>query len=146
MLAANNTNPRIRIELTRLAERLLAQAEAEPSSPSDRQCLETGAPNAATGLDLEKLTAESEQQPGRSSPLLMEVEMVVERVRLTVEQTDKGLRATIQQRYQLPSARKAISEAFLVDSIAVAKGRAVEVARKHGLKSYGFVDKTVAKV
>jgi hypothetical protein len=71
--------------------------------------------------------------------------MVVKKVRLTVERTSDGLRATILRRGDPASGAAGQSEAFLVDSIAVAKRRASAVARQHQLTSYAFRDKTGAK-
>jgi hypothetical protein len=72
--------------------------------------------------------------------------MVVKKVRLTVEQTEKGLRATILRRDDPANGRTAgQTEAFLVESVAVAKRRASAVAKQHGLTSYAFRDKTGAK-
>jgi hypothetical protein len=75
----------------------------------------------------------------------MEEGMIVKKVRLTVEQSVEGLRATIQRRDDPTIAGSAKSEAFLVESIEVAKRRASSVAKKHGLTSYAFIDKTRGK-
>jgi hypothetical protein len=78
--------------------------------------------------------------------MFQEDDMIVSKVRLTVEQTKEGLRATILRRADPTDGRVARqSEAFLVESVAVAKRRASAVARQHGLTNYAFRDKTGAK-
>jgi len=67
---------------------------------------------------------------------------MVRKVRLIVEQTGRGLRATIQERNDPATAEGPSLEVFSVESIQVAKQRASSVARKHGLTSYAFIDKT----
>jgi hypothetical protein len=64
------------------------------------------------------------------------------KVRLTIEQTEGGLRATIRQRDERRGSTSDQVETFPVESMDQAKRRAAGVARRHGLKSYGLVDKT----
>jgi hypothetical protein len=67
------------------------------------------------------------------------------RVRLTIEQTDAGLRATVRERSDRDGQVKDRSDTFLVESVSEAKRRAAAVARQNGLTSYGVVDKTRPK-
>jgi hypothetical protein len=71
--------------------------------------------------------------------------MKIKKVKLTVERTDAGLRATIFQRKDPATRVGERAEAFLVESVPAAKKRASAVARQHGLSTYAFVDKTGAK-
>jgi hypothetical protein len=66
-------------------------------------------------------------------------------VRLTIEQTDAGLRATIRERADQHSRIGERSDTFMVESVGEAKRRASAVARQHGMSSYGVVDRTKAK-
>lgn len=67
-------------------------------------------------------------------------------VKLTVADTDSGLRATLREldddRNPLDGRR---ARSFRVASVQEAKKRASSLARKHGLTTYRFLDKTKAK-
>jgi hypothetical protein len=62
------------------------------------------------------------------------------KVRLIIENTASGLRATIREKDDLGARLNS----FLVESVQQAKQRAKSVARKHGLGTYGVVDRTTA--
>jgi len=60
------------------------------------------------------------------------------RIRLTVENTSAGVRATILEKGEAGER----SDTFMVASVKQAKQRASSVARKHGLDRYGVIDRT----
>jgi hypothetical protein len=60
------------------------------------------------------------------------------KIRLTIESTSAGLKATIREKDDA-SVRL---NSFLVDTVQQAKQRAKSVARQHGLGTYGVVDRT----
>ena len=64
-------------------------------------------------------------------------------VRLKLEDTDKGMRATISQRDETGRVTGAPS-VFLVGDKDEAKRKAKSLARNLGLKTYGVVDRTGA--
>ena len=66
------------------------------------------------------------------------------KVKLTLENTKGGLRATIFEQKDEQS-RLGRRSAFSVESVLQAKQRASAAARKHGLTQYSFVDRTRAK-
>ncbi len=65
-------------------------------------------------------------------------------VRLTIQQTGAGFRATISKREEEGEGAVGKPEIFLVDTKEEAKKRAKDLARSLGLKTYRVVDKTLA--
>lgn len=66
------------------------------------------------------------------------------KLKLTVEPTSEGLRATIVEQSDAAAAPSALAP-FIVSTIADAKKRASSIARRHGLTQYSFVDRTKRK-
>ncbi len=64
-------------------------------------------------------------------------------VRLIIQDTDAGLRATLYTRNDPGEAESKSSEAFLVKTKAEARKMASDLARHHGLKTYRVLDKTL---
>ena len=64
-------------------------------------------------------------------------------VRLIIQDTDAGLRATLYTRNDPGAAESNSSEAFLVKTKAEARKMASDLARRHGLKTYRVLDKTL---
>jgi hypothetical protein len=60
------------------------------------------------------------------------------KVRLTLESTAGGVRATILEKGDTGER----SDTFIVETVKQAKLRASTVARRHGLDRYGVVDRT----
>jgi hypothetical protein len=68
------------------------------------------------------------------------------KVKLTVDATKEGLRATIlEQPAQGASVAALAPEPFMVARVEDAKKRASAVARLHGLAQYSFIDRTKRK-
>jgi hypothetical protein len=65
-------------------------------------------------------------------------------IRLTIQQSGAGFRATISKREDEGHGAIGHPEVFLVDNKEEAKKRAKDVARGLGLKTYRVVDKTLA--
>jgi hypothetical protein len=66
------------------------------------------------------------------------------KLKLTVEATSEGLRATILEQRDPDGAAAALAP-FIVPTIEAAKKRASSIARQHGLAQYSFVDRTKRK-
>lgn len=64
-------------------------------------------------------------------------------VRLIIQDTDAGLRATLYTQNDLGEVESKNSEAFLVKTKAEARKIASALARRHGLKTYRVLDKTL---
>ena len=64
-------------------------------------------------------------------------------VRLIIEDTDAGLRATLWTQNDPGEEESKSSEAFLVKNKTEARKKASNLARRHGLKSYRVLDKTL---
>jgi hypothetical protein len=64
-------------------------------------------------------------------------------VRLIIQDTDAGLRATLFTRNDPGEVESKSSEAFLVKDKAEARKMASDLARHHGLKTYRVLDKTL---
>jgi hypothetical protein len=60
------------------------------------------------------------------------------KVRLTLENTASGVRATIREKDDAGEQ----SNTFVVETVKLAKQRASSIARKHGLDRYGVIDRT----
>jgi len=64
-------------------------------------------------------------------------------VRLKIEDTDEGLRATLWSQNDPGEDANKSSEVFLVDSKTEARKKASALARRHGLKTYRVLDKAL---
>jgi hypothetical protein len=64
-------------------------------------------------------------------------------VRLIIQDTDAGLRATLNTQNDPGDVESKSSEAFLVKTKAEARKKASDLARHHGLKTYRVLDKTL---
>ena len=64
-------------------------------------------------------------------------------VRLIIQDTDEGLRATLWTQNDPGEEESKSSEAFLVKTKAEARKMASDLARHHGLKTYRVLDKTL---
>ena len=64
-------------------------------------------------------------------------------VRLIIQNTDAGLRATLYTQNDPGEVESKSSEAFLVKTKAEARKMASELARRQGLKTYRVLDKTL---
>ena len=64
-------------------------------------------------------------------------------VRVKIQDTDAGLRATLWTQNEPGEEESKSSETFLVKSAAEARKKASDLARHHGLKTYRVLDKTV---
>ena len=64
-------------------------------------------------------------------------------VRLIIQNTDAGLRATLFTQNDPGEAESKSSEAFLVKTKAEARKMASNLARRQGLKTYRVLDKTL---
>ena len=62
------------------------------------------------------------------------------RIRLFIEETKSGLRATIRE--QDDAGAYSSSKSFRVENVEQAKRRAASVARGRGLGTYNLVDRT----
>jgi hypothetical protein len=62
-------------------------------------------------------------------------------VRLIMQDTEEGLRATLWTQNDPGEVESKSSEAFLVKSKAEARKKANDLARRHGLKTYRVLDK-----
>lgn len=64
-------------------------------------------------------------------------------VRLIIQNTDAGLRATLYTQNDPGEVESRSSEAFLVETKAEARKMASDLARRQGLKTYRVLDKTL---
>lgn len=64
-------------------------------------------------------------------------------VRLIIQNTDAGLRATLFTQNDPGEVESKSSEAFLVKTKAEARKMASNLARRQGLKTYRVLDKTL---
>jgi len=64
-------------------------------------------------------------------------------VRLIIQDTDAGLRATLYTQTDPGEVESKSSEDFLVKTKADARKMASALARQHGLKTYRVLDKTL---
>jgi hypothetical protein len=64
-------------------------------------------------------------------------------VRLTIQDSDAGLRATLYTQNDSGEVESKSSEAFLVKTKGEARKMASDLARHHGLKTYRVLDKTL---
>jgi len=62
-------------------------------------------------------------------------------VRLKLEDTDEGLRATLSTQNDPGEDESSSSEVFLVESKIEARKKARELARRHGVKTFRVLDK-----
>ncbi len=62
-------------------------------------------------------------------------------VRLKIEDTDEGLRATLWMQNDPGEDTNKSSEVFLVESKTEARKKASDLARRHGLKTYRVLDR-----
>lgn len=62
-------------------------------------------------------------------------------VRLKLEDTDEGLRATLSTQNDPGEDESSSSEVFLVESKTEARKKARELARHHGVKTFRVLDK-----
>ncbi len=62
-------------------------------------------------------------------------------VRLKIEDTDEGLRATLWTQNDPSEAESRSSQEFLVESKAAARTKARDLARQHGLKTFRVLDR-----
>lgn len=62
-------------------------------------------------------------------------------VRLKIEDTGEGLRATLRTQNDPGEAESKSSEVFLVDNKTEAREKARDLARHHGLKTFRVLDR-----